>query len=153
MTKIKYTETANKKLDELQLRYKEELENILISKKLIPGDDFVEVTASDIDEVSKYFKYIRPVRNTSKYLLLIIYFAIGLISTVIGLFYDDFRYIMENSPTQAMIILVGLTFMLVSFVSFFFFRLRDNQRESIDKHKRDIEFIEFNIKDKNKINL
>jgi hypothetical protein len=153
MTKIKYTETASNKLDELQLRYKEELENILISKKLIPGDDFVEVTASDIDEVSKYFKYIRPVRNTSKYLLLIIYFAIGLISTVMGLFYDDLRYIIENRPTQAMIILVGLTFMLVSFVSFFFFRIRDNQRESFDKHKRDIEFIEFNIKDKNKINL
>lgn len=146
MTKIKYTDTANKKLDELQLRYREELERILVSKKLIPGDDFVEVTASDIDEASRYFKFVRPVRNSSKYLVLIVYFVFGLIATFVGLFYEDFRYIMENRPTQAMIILVGLTMMIVSFIGYFYFRQRDRQRESFEKYRNEIEFFESQLK-------
>jgi len=124
MTNIIYTETANKKLDELQSRYREEMERILLSKNLIPGDDFVEITASDIDEVSKYFKFVRPVRN-SRYLILIIYFILGLIATIGGLFYDDFRHIIENRPMQAMIILFGLIMMIASFVGYFYFRVRD----------------------------
>lgn len=149
MTKIKYTDTAKRKLEDLQNNYREELERILLSKKLMPGDDFIEVTASDIDEVSKYFKFIRPINNSSKYLILIVYFIMGLIATFIGLFYDDFRHIMENRPTQAMILLVGLTMMLVSFVGYLFFRLKEKQRESFDKYRNEIEYIQTKIKNIN----
>ena len=93
--KINYTEAAKQKIDELNKKYIQDLEYFLKETKYVPGEDFIEVTASDINELAKYIKIIYPrtkvfeIRN----FLLKTYFVLGILTIFCGLFYSEIQNI------------------------------------------------------------
>lgn len=145
MKTVKYTEQAQKKLSSLQEQYKDDLEREILSKKFYPGDDEIEITQSDLEEASHNFKLVRPVRTSSKYLIIIVYFFFGVLTAFIGLYYQDIIRIRKENPVQAMLIIAGATMTFLSAIMYFYFKLRDKQRESYEKYKNEVDIISKSI--------
>ena len=63
--KIIFTDSAKMRLEKLHIDIDAQIETYLKDRKNVPGDDFIEITASDIDELSYRLKIIRPTRTNS----------------------------------------------------------------------------------------
>src|SRR5688572_5439647 len=107
--KIIYTESAKERLERLHFEVNKGIENYLQQRKYVPGDDFIEITALDIDEVSQRFRIIR--HSSSKYtktLIPILYSMIGIGLLIVGLYYDQIQLLLKDDPQRLMLIGMGL---------------------------------------------
>ncbi len=83
--KIIYTETAKERLSNLHSEVDAKIEVYLQEKKYVPGDDFIEITASDIDSVSEKIRIIRPTSVSSmRKFIPIVYSIFGVMSIFYG---------------------------------------------------------------------
>lgn len=53
---IQYTDAAKEKLAQAKAEYVKLLENAILETKYVPGDELVEVTASDVERASRRFR-------------------------------------------------------------------------------------------------
>lgn len=111
---IVYTNEAEERLEKLINKFKSDIEFLIKNMRYIPGDKFIEITGSDIETVSKYFKIISPDKNRSRYFIINIYLILGTIFLISGLFFNEFINLLERNPIQLMLILVGATMICVS---------------------------------------
>lgn len=101
--KVIYTEDGKNRLSELKEMYANIIEETIKQKKYVPGDQYVEVTASDIEYASRYIKIIRNVKNNNRYNVLYssarVYIAAGIFIIIVQLFrqYSIYKvYILNN---------------------------------------------------------
>lgn len=141
--KIIYTESALLELERFQKQKKEELESILKNKKYVFGDDVVEITASDIREVEKYFQVFDNSKSQMPftYFIFKIYMGLGIIMLIIGLFYQYIN-MFNLDPIQRSLILVGASLSIISFFGNLYLRFRQNlRRDELERRYREYEHI------------
>jgi hypothetical protein len=137
--KIIYTESAKQRFEKFHLEINEEVERYFQERKFVPGDDFIEITASDIDDVAQRFRISRPIRsNPIKTLIPIVYTVVGLVLTVLGLFYEQFKTILEGDPKRLVFIGSGLFMMVLSWMYVYIIKSRE-RREQLERHFKEME--------------
>lgn len=127
--KIVFTESAVKRLEKLHRNVDYQIENYLIDRKFVPGDDFIEVTGSDIDDVENRLKIIGPSSLNSKRVILNIYAIIGAITFLIGIFYSEIKDIVNGDRERLVLLIAGLSFSLASLFLSYYFRQRDKRQK------------------------
>ncbi|WP_444666778.1 hypothetical protein [Flavobacterium columnare] len=140
--KVIFTDSAKVRLEKLHTDIDLQIENYLRDRKNVPGDDFIEVTASDIDDLSYRIRIIRPNKSSSRQLILLLYGAMGLLSTLIGLFYSEIKTILFEDKERLIFFVVGLTFSSVSFFLYYLTQTRERKEKEIldyEKEKRKLD--------------
>ncbi|EOG7617935.1 hypothetical protein ACXOI2_003483 [Vibrio cholerae] len=131
---VHYTEAAEERLESLKLEYVEMLEDIIKERKHVPGDKFIEITASDLEQASQYLKVIAPRKSETLRLLLVLYALMGIVMVIVGLFYPFFIQMVQDSPERLMLTIGGATLTLAGIFGYF----RIKQRDSLSKLDRAI---------------
>jgi hypothetical protein len=130
---IRYTDPALESIEKAQKKYKEELESIIRDQKYIPGEEFVEITASDIERATRQVIFVSKRKSDFRGLILEVYMVLGIFTVVLGLFYEQIRHMMENNPTQFMLVIAGATMIAVSALSRWYFNRRQKYISKNDK--------------------
>jgi hypothetical protein len=142
---IIYTESAKQRLEKFHLEINEEVERYFQERKFVPGDEFIEVTASDIDEIAQRFRISRPIRtNPIKTLIPIVYTIVGLLLTGLGLFYEQFKSILEGDPKRLVFIGSGIFMIGLSWAYVYIIKSRE-RREQLERHFKEMERRRNNI--------
>ncbi len=120
--KIILTDQAVKQLE----KYKEGQGNKLIeeiaSRKFVPGDDEVEITASDIEKGRASLN--RPKLPIT--ILIVLYIVLGIFMMFLGFNYDYIKsIILKNEPLQVVLLIMGLMFFMIGLICAVLFMLRD----------------------------
>jgi hypothetical protein len=134
--KIVFTDSANMRLEKLHMDLNAQIEQYLRDRKNVPGDDFIEVTASDIDELSYRIRIIRPSRANMKQVILYIYAIIGIITTIVGLFFNQIKNILFEDKERLIIITVGLTFSLAALLAAFMNKTKEKKEQELIDYER-----------------
>lgn len=127
--KIIYTESAKARLDQFHIEVDRQLEDYFRDRKFVPGDDFIEVTGMDIDEVANRFRFIRPTRTSVRSLIPAIYTFFGVTMTLIGLFYEQIVHLIQGNPVRLVFIISGIFMVLVSWFYLYYMKIREHREE------------------------
>jgi hypothetical protein len=131
---IHYTDAATKRLEQLQADLVKRVEGELRERKFVPGDPFVEITASDIDELARTTRvefYGRlSQRLDFRQTILKVYAILGSLTLIVGLFFPTLKEMFANR-TQMFLILTGAAMTLVSVTLNFAIRSFESSRKSI----------------------
>lgn len=105
--KIVYTESGKAALEAFKSEKAKELENAILSKKYVFGDEEVEITAADVKTASQSSRvsYNRKLRSIE--LSAHLYFVIGILTALVGLFFDRLQALFKDKPFAAMLVLAG----------------------------------------------
>lgn len=131
--KIFFTESAKERLEKFHFDIDKEIENYFQEKKNVPGDDFIEITALDIGEFSQRFKLIRPYKTNIRKVIPIVYTIMGVLLTLVGLFYEEIFLIIKNQPERLILIVSGILMIFTSWLYLSLIRLRE-KREEFEKN-------------------
>ncbi|MBK8595323.1 MAG: hypothetical protein IPN83_06985 [Holophagales bacterium] len=86
-------------------------------KKFVPGETTVEITASDIEELTRSMRVTFLDRHEQRYLMrrviVDLYLALGFLTVLWGVFYTEVRNLFAN-PVQSVLLLTGVVMMLAS---------------------------------------
>lgn len=127
--KIFYTDSAKERLEKFHTEISQRIDKYLYERKYIPGEDFIEVTASDIEEISNNIRFIKPTKTSLRKLIPATYAIMGILLVVFGLLYDDIRKLIENQPTRLVFIISGLVMFFLGYFSLFLL----NSKEKLEK--------------------
>ncbi len=119
---IRYTESAQATIERAQRKYKEKLESIIRDQKYVPGEDYVEITASDVERATNQVRFVSKRSVGYRELLLKLYMVLGIFAVVLGLFYEQIEFMRENHPEQFMLIIVGTSMIAVSMLLHWYFK-------------------------------
>jgi hypothetical protein len=109
-TKLTYTESGKKAIDEFLENQKEQFEKVVYDEKYSPEGDNIEITASD---VKSYVDNRRKLKERKKLsLILEIYIILGIIMTAVGFLYPFFSEMIQYSPIQSVITIGGCCLIL-----------------------------------------
>lgn len=137
---IKYTNAALEQLEKFKLDQVKKLEDLIVENKRFPGADFIEITASDIQEEARKFTYRKPeIKNQLRYLVIYTYFVIGIGLMLFGFLYQDIINIWKNQPKQGLYILMGFIMTVMSGILFFYIRYREKIR--FDEQSKYVEYL------------
>lgn len=129
--KIIFTESAKDRLENFHFEINQEIENYFQERKYVPGDDFIEITALDIKEITRRIRIVRPSRTNIKKLIPVLYTTMGVILILFGLFYDQIFIIIRQQPKRLIFIVGGLAMLFVSWFYIYFIRIREKRDESV----------------------
>jgi len=121
---IRYTDPAQAAIERAQSKYREELGSIIRDQKYVPGEDFVEITAADIERATNQVRFVSKRKSEVRELILEVYMLLGVFTVVLGLFYEQIRFMMQNNPTQFMLVVTGASMIAVSALSRWYFKRR-----------------------------
>ncbi|EAQ82330.1 hypothetical protein [Blastopirellula marina] len=125
--KIEYTESGKERLAELNDLIQRQIEDEIRERKFLPGDDVIEVTASDIEEVKRSmrlrFHNERAPRLQMTELVTRLYLVIGILLTLAGIMYPLLDTIRQN-PIQYSMIGMGVVMSLMSMFMTYYVKMR-----------------------------
>lgn len=129
--KVIYTDAASRELREFQSRQKTLIERLVSDRKVIFGDDVLEITASDIKDAEQRIQAIRPSnrRYQSSLLVTRVYVVVGLGMMVGAFFYPQIQNIFEHNRVQALVFAMGGTIAAMGVVFGYVFRQRRQRFE------------------------
>jgi len=124
--KVIYTEAAEQEIFVFQKQQKEILETVIAEKKIVFGDDVLEITASDIKEASRNIRIIRPtsVRNNNVQLLTKVYVVLGVLMMVGAVFYQRMIEFFSENKAQGTLFMMGAAIALIGLLANYFYALR-----------------------------
>lgn len=120
-----YTDAAKKRLEELHAEVKQDIEKAIQERarerKYVPGDDRIEVTASDIEGLANAMRLEFLDRHRYRRFLLLkriasLYALFGVLAILGGLFYPTLRDLSQENPFQLAIIFAGVLLVLMSYL-------------------------------------
>ncbi len=114
--KFIYTQSAKERLEKLQVKVQDEIEKYLRDRKFVPGDDMIEITAADIDEIARLIKIERPEKLKQKSIIGILYIVLGLTILSYGVLYEDFITLLEKNPLRLVLIIIGFSTIAMSVI-------------------------------------
>ena len=131
--KVVYTDSAKERLNDIHNDLDSEIESVLRDRKFIPGESVIEVTASDIHEISEVMDIQFRDRSSRKKVfrrfVVYTYLLFGVTTAFAGLFYDELMNIIEN-PIRAMLLGVGITMTLASILMNYYYETIERRGES-----------------------
>ncbi|WP_165042093.1 hypothetical protein [Dysgonomonas sp. ZJ709] len=148
---IIYTESALKKINTITDDFKKKIEAEIINSKNFLGEESIEITAADIEEIYKQVRIGQSISNKLVYknrmmrIILPIYFFIGVFMIIFGLFYDNIQNMIHENPPQLMIILSGFILSLVSGALYLLVKQRIADRINREKYEDKIENSEIKL--------
>lgn len=124
--KVIYTEAAEQEMMNFHQQQKEMLEKLVAEKKVVFGDDVLEITASDIKEASRNIRALRPtsIRYSNIQLLTKVYVALGVLMMVGAIYYPRIAELFQENRTQGMLFLMGAVMTLIGLLANYFYVLR-----------------------------
>lgn len=134
---INFTEAGKVRLGKLHSDIDDQIINYLKERKNVPGDDFIEVTASDIDELSHRLKIVRPNKTVTKQIILNLYAIFGALTTLVGFFYSDFKKILFEDKERLVLILGGLSFTVAALTLSYLFKIKERREKEIIDYERE----------------
>lgn len=109
------TDAAIARLEQAVSEYKTAVEEALAEYRYTPGEDNIEITASDLEEVLSGMRVVNRRRSVARDLVLRIYLAIGVVLTTVGVLYGRlsafFSEAFSRHPEQLFILLSGVVFL------------------------------------------
>lgn len=133
--KVIYTEAAEQEILNFHQQQKELLESLIAEKKVVFGDDVLEITASDIKEASRKIRAFRPmnIRYNNIQVLTKVYVFLGALMMVGAIFYPRISELFQENRTQAMIFLMGALMALIGIFANYFYVLRKRRYLEVEK--------------------
>ena len=128
--KIFYTDSAKERLEKFHTEINQRIDKYLYERKYIPGEDFIEATASDIEEISNNIRFIKPSKTSLRKLIPATYAIMGILLVIFGLLYDDIRKLIENQPTRLIFIISGLVMFFLGYFYLFLLNSREKREKS-----------------------
>lgn len=124
--KVVYTEAAEQEMLNFHQQQKELLEKLVAEKKVVFGDDVLEITASDIKEASKNIRALRPtnIRYSNVQLLTKVYVSLGVLMMVGAIYYPKIAELFQENRTQGMLFLMGALMTLIGLLANYVYVLR-----------------------------
>lgn len=124
--KVIYTEAAEQEMMNFHQQQKEMLEKLVAEKKVVFGDDVLEITASDIKEASRNIRALRPtsIRYSNVQLLTKVYVALGVLMMIGAIYYPRITELFQENRTQGMLFLMGALMTLIGLLANYFYVLR-----------------------------
>ena len=124
MMEVIYTNSAKEELEKFQKEQRERLEKIISDKKLVYGDDMLEITATDIKEAKNNLKIslIYTRKNNRIYLISRLYVILGLFITLTGFLYPLLKEILLVHREQAMMLILGITMTVIGIIGLIVFK-------------------------------
>lgn len=143
--KIKYTDSASAKISSVLINLKERIEEDIRDSKNYPGEDFIEITASDIEDTyqrinlrSKQSK--NYLRNRMVKQILPIYFVLGILMTIYGLLYDQITELITTNSSKLYIIFAGFLFSLITAAMYALLKQKEiDRRKDIISSRMEVE--------------
>jgi undecaprenyl pyrophosphate phosphatase UppP len=141
--KIIYTESGRQALEVYKQQQVQELEERVASFKYVFGDDVIEITAADVKQatdVRNAFPRTLSRRSTA-HTILISYIIMGLLMSIVGLFYEQLIDLFHRNPIQLALVLGGVSLSIVSYAMLQRFRERDleiQRMEQIERFEKEI---------------
>lgn len=142
---IIYTDSASKKLENVLDKIKKDITEDIINSKNYPGEELIEITASDIEDTyERVFIRNKKTRYDSRSrmirLILPVYFVMGILITFYGLFRKDIQELISGDKVELTYVLVGFIVSLTTGAMFYLLKQRENERKrEYLKEKLDIE--------------
>ena len=114
--RINYTDVAKDRLQKLNEGISEKLQDMLIDRKSIPGEQIIEITGSDVEELARSLRIVtRSERDTTyRSFLLRLILVIGILIALFGLFYENIVLLLLDDPLRAALVFGGA---IISFVA------------------------------------
>lgn len=128
-----YTDAAKQELERFLGHQKDTIESMILEKKAIFGDDFIEITASDIkeagDRIRPIYMYPSKYRNASQLIITKLYVAAGILMMIGAFFYDDIHQLLTGNKTQSLLFLMGAFMVILGGVFNYWLKLRRQRLE------------------------
>lgn len=133
--KVIYTEAAEQEMLIFQQQQKEILESLVAERKIIFGDDVLEITASDIKEASRKVRMFRPtnIRHSSVQILTKIYVVLGALMMISAILYPRISDLFYENRMQAMIFLLGAIIAVIGLLANYFYVLRRKRYLEVER--------------------
>lgn len=143
--KIIYTETGQKELKKFLDEQTQLLEEFIRDEKAIFGDTELEITGADINKIKPSLKPIllKKKKTIRIEVLCYLYIYMGILCIIGGFIYPYLRFLFYSNVNQAIVITVGVLFIMCGLSSLFFFRIRSNRyfinkcNNAIQNYKKD----------------
>jgi hypothetical protein len=142
---IIYTDSASKKLDSILNNFKQRLTDDIQESKNYPGEELIEITASDIEEIYERVTIrSRRSKNGTKSsmirLILPIYFIAGIALVLYGFFSEQIQQLINNDRNSIIYILTGFIISLTTGTMYYLIKQRESERKrDLYREKFDIE--------------
>ena len=145
-----YTEAAKERLRFLHFKVDREVEKYFEETKLVPGDEIIEITGSDIEKISDRIRISSPRGSQAfiKQAILLAYTFSGVLFIAIGIFYSEVKEIFEREPVRLAFILSGVIMVFFSMLSVNLLSLKSKKEDAERRQsaEREIEDMKGKIK-------
>mgnify|MGYP000982742940 FL=1 len=121
MMKVIYTDQAKTELNKFHEEQERKLEKIIAEKKVVYGDDALEITVSDIRYAKDKFKISFPLSNRRKRLYLIykIYSIMGIFIMLLSFLYPYILEMMRENKEQTILLFMGFSMTIIGGLGLF----------------------------------
>ncbi len=119
--KVIYTDQAKTELNKFHEEQERKLEKIIAEKKVVYGDDALEITVSDIRYAKDKFKISFPLSNRRKKLYLIykIYSIMGIFIMLLSFLYPYILEMMRENKEQTILLFMGFSMTIIGMLGLF----------------------------------
>lgn len=127
-----YTDAAKQALESFRDRQQRLLEDLVSERKLVLGDEILEITASDIKAASERIQIYRPIQRRSQLTEIVTraYIVIGISMMAGAFFYPQLIEIYYANKSQALLFLMGAFMAAVGWVYSFYVQSRLKRMEA-----------------------
>lgn len=125
--RVEYTQAAKDTINKVADNYRNKLVSIALNKKRLPGEAIIEITASDIENAARYLIFIMPNKYDKLKLLFSTYAIVGLVITIVSMFYKELHSIFINDPIQGMLLFTGSIILLLGYFGLLFIKIKEKQ--------------------------
>ena len=123
--KIIYTDSAKELLNKYTLKYADLIEKDIRDRKWIPGDNSIEITASDINYAVNQLEIVNRKKFPMQKIVIISYFTIGLALIIYSIFYNPIQLLLsEMTFIQQMMLSMGFLMVMLSILGYYSFNKR-----------------------------
>lgn len=129
--KIIYTDTAKQELRSFVEDQQRAIERLIAERKVVYGDQTLEITASDIKEASSKIRVASSRRVPMIRLVIQLYGVIG-VGLMVGAFiYPFFRTMLIENRHQAILFLMGALTATASLFLSYFYTVRERENDGL----------------------
>lgn len=121
------TDSAERKLKDLQDEYRRRLVDLALQQKFIPGEAEYELTASDLERAATQVRIVRRQRYTLTRFLLYIYAILGVVGALAGFYYPQLKKLYTEDQTRFSITASSILLALISGVMTRYLTLREKR--------------------------
>lgn len=121
---VTYTDAAKQRAEELACHYREVLQEVVTERKFVPGDNTVEITASDLEQATKYVQIRVQLSSVKRLkvrlldLLAKVYIFMGVSVILLGIYYPQLvKLFYSLSPIQQSVVTLGIVSIFAGVIS------------------------------------